>query len=151
MRSIKHFEMDFDPENASGWHVLIGDNGSGKTSIIRAVSLALVGPKEAAGLIFWENWNTWPKEGSQNGEIRLSIKNNIIYDRHTGTRPPLTKKKITNKISFEKEQNGIGAGVILTSNLLKGTDSVKPGHYNWGTGKGWFSAAFGPFRRFTGG
>ena len=30
-------------------------------------------------------------------------------------------------------------------------DGSQPSYYNWGTGEGWFSAAFGPYRRFTGG
>jgi predicted ATP-dependent endonuclease of OLD family len=48
IRSIEHLEMEF-PEPA-GWHVLIGDNGAGKSSIMQAIALALMGPKEALSL-----------------------------------------------------------------------------------------------------
>jgi predicted ATP-dependent endonuclease of OLD family len=35
IRSITDLEMEFP--NPAGWHVLIGENGSGKSSIIRAI------------------------------------------------------------------------------------------------------------------
>jgi DNA repair exonuclease SbcCD ATPase subunit len=37
IRSITEFDMRFD--NPAGWHVLIGDNGAGKTTVIRAIAL----------------------------------------------------------------------------------------------------------------
>ncbi len=40
IRSISHFEMEF-PKPA-GWHVLIGDNGSGKTSVLQAMALGIL-------------------------------------------------------------------------------------------------------------
>ena len=45
IRSIRHFEMKF--ENPAGWHVVIGDNGAGKSTFVKAVSLALVGAEKA--------------------------------------------------------------------------------------------------------
>ena len=41
IRSITDFEIEF--KNPAGWHVLIGDNGAGKSTIIRSIALALVG------------------------------------------------------------------------------------------------------------
>ena len=41
IRSIKNFKIYFG--QSSGWHVLIGDNGAGKSTIIRSIALALVG------------------------------------------------------------------------------------------------------------
>lgn len=35
IRSIDHFEMTFP--NPAGWHVLIGDNGAGKSTILKAI------------------------------------------------------------------------------------------------------------------
>ena len=59
IKSIKNFEMEF--ENPAGWHVLIGDNGSGKSSIIQAIALALIGSDEIAGI--QPNWNDYLKWG----------------------------------------------------------------------------------------
>ncbi|MFT4927266.1 MAG: DNA repair exonuclease SbcCD ATPase subunit, partial [Phenylobacterium sp.] len=48
IKSFNHFiwqlEKDEDP---AGWHVLLGDNGAGKSSFIRAAALALIGIPEA--------------------------------------------------------------------------------------------------------
>jgi hypothetical protein len=45
------------PERPEGWHVIIGDNGSGKSSVLRAAALALVGPAQAWGIR--QDWDTW--------------------------------------------------------------------------------------------
>jgi len=47
-RSIKPLTLTFD--NPAGWHVLIGENGSGKTTVIQAIALDLIGRD-----IFWIN------------------------------------------------------------------------------------------------
>jgi recombinational DNA repair ATPase RecF len=41
IRAISDLEITF--EQPAGWHVLIGDNGQGKTSVLRAVVLAMLG------------------------------------------------------------------------------------------------------------
>jgi predicted ATP-binding protein involved in virulence len=43
IRSIGHFEMTFP--NPAGWHVIIGDNGSGKTSALQGIALAMISDK----------------------------------------------------------------------------------------------------------
>jgi DNA repair exonuclease SbcCD ATPase subunit len=67
------------PKNSDvGWHVILGDNGSGKTSFLRALSLALLGPDEAiAGR---QNWNNWVRQGAKKGEISLDIVGDRDYD-----------------------------------------------------------------------
>ena len=67
IRSIERFEIDF--ENPAGWHVLIGDNGAGKSTIIRSMALVLVGFQQSAGLR--ANWKDWLNHKESSGEIRL--------------------------------------------------------------------------------
>ena len=43
IKSIRHFEMQFASGKEAGWHVLIGDNGSGKTTILRAIASVMMG------------------------------------------------------------------------------------------------------------
>lgn len=53
IRSIKDFTWEVqDDMPAAGWHVLIGDNGSGKTTILRAIAAAFVPPTDL-GLTLW--------------------------------------------------------------------------------------------------
>ena len=47
MRSIREFELVLKRKETAGWHVILGDNGSGKSTIVRALALALMGQSNA--------------------------------------------------------------------------------------------------------
>ncbi len=68
IRSISHFEMEF-PKPA-GWHVLIGDNGSGKTTVLRAIAAPLIIEVNRANPIMTE----WLKIAEEQAIAKL------IYD-----------------------------------------------------------------------
>lgn len=141
IRAIEHFSMEF-PENAAGWHVLIGDNGSGKTSIIRAIAAALVGHFNILALR--ENWSKWLRRGESSGEIVISIRMDKGFDDWPSNLPPRAYQTVVIPFIFEKENGKVA--------LQKEDKSFSEGFYTWWPGdKGWFSAAFGPFRRFSGG
>lgn len=139
VRSIAEltWALPFDASGA-GWHVILGDNGAGKSSFLRAIALALVGPTEAAGLR--QSWNEWLRTGADQAVIELSI--GLPGDAHVtdGSRPALP------------------VGVVLDrdSNTIEATeDTIKSrtlrNIWSMGVSGGWFSASYGPFRRFTGG
>ena len=127
-------------EKPAGWHVLIGENGAGKSTIIRSVALALVGPEQALGLR--ADWNDWLNNTSTEGSIELEIINGDL-DSHTGRSAVLKNSAIPNVLQFKKENNFIKFSSKKTS--------PDPLRFNWGQGKGWFSVAYGPYRRFAGG
>jgi predicted ATPase len=139
IRSISEFSMEF--KKPVGWNVLIGDNGSGKSTLIRSIALALVGPEEALGLR--SDWRDWLAYKTNSGQIRLDIEKQDI-DKQTGRSAKLTKWLVPNIINFKK-QNEI---VEISAGKTPKIDALK---YNWGKGTGWFSVAFGPYRRFAGG
>lgn len=139
IRSIQDFKMNF--ENPAGWHVLIGDNGAGKSTIIRSIALALVGPEEALGLR--ADWRDWLKRQTEEGKILLCIEAST-YDKHTGKQGRLKNHLIPNNIEFKRSNDSVN----FSSKKENGPDPFK---YNWGKGDGWFSVAYGPYRRFAGG
>ena len=47
VRSIEKLEWAVSEENAASWRVIIGDNGTGKSTFVRSIALALIGPKDA--------------------------------------------------------------------------------------------------------
>lgn len=151
IRSIGRFEMEF-PKPA-GWHVLIGDNGSGKTTVIRAISLALIGSEQAKGLRL--DWAKWLKKDTREGSVILELSRDKNYDWPTisglemgdRTSPSDAPVEFKNYISIRQE-NSAGK-VILKSHVDE--SSTPRFYYNWNNRSAWFSAGFGPFRRFTGG
>jgi hypothetical protein len=134
--------MEFD--NPAGWHVLIGDNGAGKSSIIRSIALALVGPEQALGLR--ADWSDWLNNQSDEGNILLCIGNHDV-DKQTGSSAPLKNKLIPNILTFKRSKDLVS----LSSNANTKSREPNPTRFNWGQGAGWFSVAYGPYRRFAGG
>ena len=138
IRSIEHFRWEFDGD-AAGWHVLLGVNGSGKSTVLRAMALALVGPGRAAALR--QDWDRWLRQGRDTGSCLLRVEPAAPQlDPPTGS----------------SGGQGWNLGVDfdrLRSEVLSAGAELDPsgGPSIWESGKGWFSSSFGPFRRFTGG
>lgn len=133
IRSIDHFEMTFP--NPAGWHVLIGDNGAGKSSILKAIAAVLIGEDEVAAI--WQNWEEWISNNKQYGFCGLDVLWDA-YDRDT----------------FNNPENPFNCALNLERNsiILPGFKlHDKKDRLIWEKTKGWFSAGFGPFRRLTGG
>lgn len=158
IRSIIDFEIEF--KNPAGWHVLIGDNGAGKSTIIKSIALPLVGEDQIQGLR--ANWGGWLKKRSNRGTIKLEILRDVLVDdpysptsyaRYLEKDDPQNFHSKLNKIIcranfkkneeiyfFTEQENFYGSNF---SELIE-----KIIFSNW---TGWFSAAFGPYRRFEGG
>ena len=143
IRSISDFEMTFP--NPAGWHVIIGDNGAGKSSVVRAIALGLIGPIDAQALrLPLINWIQHSKEFA---EVVLTIQRDQNHDSYQGQKRPLLKP-FDVSIKISKEQS---AGFEIGRIEKNGKGGTDPFEYLWSGKSGWFSTAFGPFRRFTGG
>lgn len=118
-----------DSVAGAGWHVILGDNGSGKSSFLRSIALALIGPTEAAGLR--QVWTEWVRTGVDEATIELDIDAPSLQGR---------------------VRTSAGVTISHAANTIEPTAST-PGPRNAWTispSIGWFSASYGPFRRFTG-
>jgi predicted ATPase len=137
IRSIADFEMTF--LNPAGWHVIIGDNGAGKSTIVRSISLGIIGPNDAKALRL--NLNDWVRRGEEEvGTITLTVQKSN-EDNKIGQSRPRTKPFDATLTVKRKERNGF----VLEGNKGAPMENI------WSNAYGWFSCAFGPFRRFTGG
>ena len=66
IRSIKHLIWEIDADHAPGWHVILGDNGSGKSTFVRAVALSLISYEDWAALrIQFDAWVPQHAEASR--------------------------------------------------------------------------------------
>ena len=147
IRSVQKLHLKF-PKPA-GWHVLLGDNGAGKSSVIRAISAALVGPFEILRLD--PDFSTWVTSGKKRATINLELELHEV-DKHNILKKleiPQTKNVQVQTVIEQEEGNG---KTWKFKDAVEKKDPIyHPDNYNWGSSHGWFSAAFGPYRRFTGG
>lgn len=146
IKSIHELKLDFP--NPAGWHVIIGDNSSGKSTVVRAIALALLGKDEAMGLR--ADWREWLNKDEKEAQIILKIRPVEGEDKHTGRQATVRNRQILNGLSFKQKDN-IVVFEAIDADKEKNETLLNPQKYNWGTGQGWFSVAFGPFRRFSGG
>ena len=140
VKIIADFQLDLTKDEAPGWHVILGDNGSGKSTFIRTLSLALVGRENAAALRL--DWPSWIEMEENSGSISLSILADQELDVWSGS-GNTSAHLIKPKVSFSRDEQSGTSLPDFNGNYSKRTI--------WGTQTGWYSAAFGPFRRFRGG
>jgi energy-coupling factor transporter ATP-binding protein EcfA2 len=119
----------------AGWHVLLGDNGAGKSTLLKACAVALLGPKNAIGLRL--SYEDWISSNQSEARVTLTINQDEEFDQWSG-RGPIKAGPL--KLGIRIDGNGIDA--------VEHTPS--PNRHVWGSA-GWFSASFGPYRRFSGG
>ena len=140
--------VDFGKDPLPGWHVILGDNSTGKTTLVRALALGFVGPIEAMALR--EDWTRWVEHGCAAASVKLDLVFDGRTDVATGTGRKPKDGKVSaqvNIVTMALPNQGSGAA---SQARLEGTGGT-PFRYVWGTNPGWFSASFGPSRRFTGG
>lgn len=132
IKSIDHFKMTFPEGKEAGWHVLIGDNGAGKSAISKAIAMALIGPKDVLRLD--PNWESWVKQGEKKADI--SIKTILS---------PKGKEQTTQLLLGRNERNS-------KFELMNYQAShAEEGKFSYSFTYKKFGAGFGPYRRFTGG
>jgi ABC-type cobalamin/Fe3+-siderophores transport system ATPase subunit len=151
IRSIHHFEMKF--ENPAGWHVVIGDNGAGKSTFVKAVSLALVGAEKA--IYLRQDFKKWIRIGSvieDEKKIELGMLRDNRDVKYVNTKPP-SNYNIGVQIIEKESRKTDNSSTNTTVTSVEALESNFPKHYELAglLISGYFSAAFGPYRRFTGG
>ncbi|MCU0374670.1 MAG: AAA family ATPase, partial [Chitinophagaceae bacterium] len=141
IRSISKFNMKF--AKPAGWHVIIGDNGSGKSSVLRSIAFGLIGEKQILGIA--PNWNDWVSIRNNQSLIKLGIIQDDKIDIGFSSRVSKAKKEL-----FYIEYVIANVNESLQSPILNlNENKMFPGHLS--QTMGWFSAGFGPYRRFSGG
>lgn len=131
IRCVERINIDFPENHLSGWHVLIGDNGSGKSTILKAIAAALI-----------EEYDTqppfgkdWLRKREKGGEAFI----HIVMEQEDGI-------DITSPSS---NHNIYQTLVTITRN--KGFESWELQERAYSTRvSGFFSMSFAPIRKFSG-
>ncbi|MGR1184932.1 AAA family ATPase [Aeromonas veronii] len=139
IKSFKKYTWSLDQgEQSPGWHVLLGKNGSGKSTFIRSAAVALIGGTES--IRTRATFSDWISKGKDKAFIRVEISHDSSVDSWAKVGRN-TKDDFT--ISMRIDETGVPTKTSGSSNY--------PERTVWGGKKGWFSASYGPFRRFSGG
>ncbi len=148
LKNLKGFKsLDFSfqrPDGRlAGWTVLTGENGSGKTAVLKAIALALVGPD--VGRALQPSLQGWIREGSDAAGIAVQIRIQD-YDKFT------TGRRYSDSFwsELEFQRNG-GSEVSMKPGRKRRGKKSGPLNGPWAENTaGWFAAGYGPFRRLYG-
>jgi energy-coupling factor transporter ATP-binding protein EcfA2 len=143
IRAIRALEWEVPLERAPGWHVILGDNGSGKSSVLRAIALAFIGPYEARALR--QDWNRWVRPSGW-ADIDLVLIPDFKVDQFDKSKLRTVPRKLKLGMTMS-----VAGGKFQPTGIGSGRGSGAPYVSIWGGEAGWFCASYGPFRRFTGG
>ncbi len=148
LTNIKGFnecDIELHPDGSEypGWIVITGDNGSGKTALLRAVALALVGPEQTRALL--PDLRGWVAEGADSGVISVGINYQADLDTFKTGRHPQGPIWAEVAVTRDAETGSIAAADVYR----KKRAGASNGPWGHATG-GWFALGYGPFRRLYG-
>ncbi len=146
LKGFRELDFTFKRPDASfeGWTVLTGENGSGKTALLKAIALALVGPDVTRAL--QPTLNGWIRDGSEEAEVAVQL---VVHETdrfvHGGRRP---ERPIWSELDLQ--MNG-GPEVELRPADRRRQAKKGPLNGPWAeNAAGWFAVGYGPFRRLYG-
>ncbi len=156
--SIKNFdkvEFDFErPDKTfAGWTVFVGGNSSGKSTILRAIALALLGPDEGRQLM--GNTSGWIKDGKSKATVIAKLTSDELVDTYKQSGNRKRDGVISAGVRWTQEKQSdqfVTFHSLEKSDGLKGNGRIQAANRTvWNlNSKGWFSAGYGPMRRLTG-
>ena len=146
VRCFERLDLKFEPhgEQYAGWTVVTGDNAAGKTTLLKAIALALVGPDAIRTLS--PSLRGWVRHGCEHATIAVEI--------FAGEEDRFRRVGARYKEPFWSElrlANGNGPEVTLGPGDKYRGKKKGPADGPWAENpEGWFSAGYGPFRRLYG-
>ncbi|GAA3056741.1 AAA family ATPase [Actinokineospora globicatena] len=143
------------PDNTyAGWTVLAGRNGSGKTSLLRGIALAVGGPAAARTLV--ADFDNWISVGETHATAAVQLTFDLNFERFKKGRPPERPFWAGLRWTAADAEDTAWARRPVQPSLEEhsedGRAKTAPRNGPWHDNpSGWFCAAYGPFRRLVGG
>jgi predicted ATPase len=137
------FSLQRSLNRYAGLTIFVGDNGSGKSSLLKAIAVALIGPETARGL--QPSFAGWIHKNQTSGTIKLQIHpedgDKFMGQGKTSTAPFWVH------LELSQTQD---AKDIRIQPYYRSDKSKRARESLWGSSEGWFSCGYGPFRRIFG-
>ncbi|MBI5898559.1 MAG: AAA family ATPase [Rhodocyclales bacterium] len=143
-----HFDFQREDSSYAGWTVFVGGNASGKSTLLKSIALAMMGPDAGYELI-----GRAPAGWLARNEHRAKAMTQVDWDQthdkfKPGGKPPGGAFDAEVRWQLEKgEEIPIFRAAPLPKN--KRTSSAQRGPWN-PNAPGWFCAGYGPMRRLSG-
>ncbi|NGO41930.1 AAA family ATPase [Streptomyces ureilyticus] len=149
-------ELPLPTKDGGSWTVIAGRNGSGKSTLLRALALALAGPQVARTLV--QDFRGWITTGEQSAWAQAVVQRDPGVDRLTGSGGAPSGRIVLGldwtlpEGATHRQNYGLPPQPHLAPydgeefgwrGAARGPWADNP--------QGWFCAAYGPFRRLTGG
>jgi predicted ATP-binding protein involved in virulence len=137
IRGFKELEFDLsrnDKDVYAGWTVFTGDNGSGKSSLLKAISIALIGKDASRAL--QTTFEGWIRFGEKESMIELEI---IPHSSEDTFSPQGNSPKNHFTIGFNFNQNSGKEPVVKAISRMKARPSTVGVRGPWSLdAAGWF-------------
>jgi hypothetical protein len=145
LRGFEHLDFRFDRPDGKwkGWTVITGDNASGKTALLKAIALAVVGPDAAR--VLQPSLKGWIREGCTEATIAVEI---VGGEQDRFAQGRRSEKPFWSELKLKDEG---GPEVSLSVGDKYKAKGKGPAHGPWADNPlGWFCVGYGPFRRLYG-
>ncbi|WP_437638275.1 AAA family ATPase [Sorangium sp. So ce854] len=151
VRSITSLQWELPrAERGPGWHVILGENGAGKSSFLRAVALSLLGP-DASGALR-QPWGEWVRRDATSARVEARLSYEVTthgpHAHPPGLHPAAgqdgsdIRSDLSLDLILELAQAGTETKIVEQTEAARALVRRAAGA---------FSAAYGPFRRFSDG
>jgi hypothetical protein len=150
LENLKGFrDLDFTFENKSGelqgWCVITGDNGSGKTALLKSIVMAIMGPEYVR--VLQPRLSGWIRKGAAAALISVEL---LAHDEDKFTKGRRPAQTFWAHLQIESPPSGSESGEpSIRKASLKKKKSPVNGPWSDRT-SGWFIIGYGPFRRLYG-
>ncbi|MBB6048622.1 AAA family ATPase [Armatimonas rosea] len=166
IRSIKKLAWEVEEKNCPGWHVFLGENGTGKTTVVRCFSIMVMDRDTISAMR--QDWNRWQSNAfldskssaailidDEYDDIRIDKSVNLGKYRSNAKFYNKSNLKSEFKLVYDEDRNisEIQIRIVGDVDVEIENENSRMEYYRHGfvSYKGMFCCAYGPFRRFEGG